>query len=62
MGSDNLLQVLEDIRSIDNEGYTIDLKNTMIILTSNFGAKHLLSGLKSNVDEKDGRCERALSV
>lgn len=61
MGSDNLLQVFEDGRSIDNEDYTIDLKNTVIILTSNFEAKHLISGLKGNVDERDGRCEIALS-
>jgi ATP-dependent Clp protease ATP-binding subunit ClpC len=34
-----LLQILEDGRLTDSKGRTIDFKNTMIILTSNVGAK-----------------------
>lgn len=36
-----LLQVLEDGRLTDSRGRTVDFKNTVIIMTSNVGAKHL---------------------
>src|SRR6478736_2156251 len=36
-----LLQVLEDGRLTDGLGNTVDYKNTIIIMTSNIGAKHL---------------------
>ncbi|MBP2633749.1 MAG: ATPase domain protein [Firmicutes bacterium] len=36
-----LLQVLEDGRLTDSQGRTVDFKNTVIIMTSNVGAKHL---------------------
>lgn len=36
-----LLQVLEDGRLTDSQGRTVDFKNTVIIMTSNAGAKHL---------------------
>jgi ATP-dependent Clp protease ATP-binding subunit ClpC len=36
-----LLQVLEDGRLTDSKGRTVDFKNTVIIMTSNVGAKHL---------------------
>jgi ATP-dependent Clp protease ATP-binding subunit ClpB len=38
-----LLQILEDGRLTDNQGRTIDFKNTIIILTSNIGSEYLLS-------------------
>lgn len=38
-----LLQILEDGRLTDNQGRTVDFKNTIIILTSNIGSEHLLS-------------------
>ena len=38
-----LLQVLEDGRLTDSQGRTVDFKNTVIIMTSNVGAKHLKS-------------------
>ncbi|XP_061998087.1 chaperone protein ClpB1-like [Rosa rugosa] len=41
-----LLQVLGDARLTDTQGRLADFKNTMIIMTSNLGAKHLLSGLE----------------
>lgn len=40
-----LLQVLDDGRLTDGQGRTVDFTNTVIILTSNLGAEHLLSGL-----------------
>ena len=40
-----LLQVLDDGRITDSQGRTIDFKNTVIILTSNLGSRHLLEGV-----------------
>jgi ATP-dependent Clp protease ATP-binding subunit ClpC len=36
-----LLQVLEDGHLTDSQGRKVDFKNTVIIMTSNLGAKHL---------------------
>ncbi len=36
-----LLQVLDDGRLTDNQGRTVDFRNTVIIMTSNLGAKYL---------------------
>ena len=38
-----LLQIMEDGRLTDNQGRTVDFKNTIIILTSNVGSSHMLS-------------------
>ena len=40
-----LLQILDDGRVTDNQGRTIDFKNTVIIMTSNIGSQHLLEGV-----------------
>ncbi|KAK9130055.1 hypothetical protein Sjap_010542 [Stephania japonica] len=40
-----LLQVLDDGRLTDGQGRTVDFTNTVIIMTSNLGAEHLLQGL-----------------
>ena len=37
-----LLQVLDDGRITDSQGRTVDFKNTILIMTSNIGAHHLL--------------------
>ncbi|MCM8813075.1 MAG: ATP-dependent chaperone ClpB [Candidatus Omnitrophica bacterium] len=37
-----LLQVLEDGRVTDGQGRTVDFRNTIIILTSNVGSRHLI--------------------
>jgi ATP-dependent Clp protease ATP-binding subunit ClpB len=37
-----LLQVLDDGRLTDGQGRTVDFRNTVIILTSNLGARHLV--------------------
>jgi len=38
-----LLQVLDDGRLTDGQGRTVDFRNTLIIMTSNIGARHLLN-------------------
>jgi ATP-dependent Clp protease ATP-binding subunit ClpB len=38
-----LLQIMDDGRLTDNQGRTVDFKNTIIILTSNVGSSHILS-------------------
>ncbi len=47
-----LLQVLDDGRLTDNQGRTVDFKNTVIIMTSNIGSSYILEGLKA-----DGRID-----
>src|SRR5476649_864748 len=44
-----LLQVLDDGRITDAQGRTVDFKNTVIIMTSNIGARHLLEGVTGDV-------------
>ena len=41
-----LLQIMEDGRLTDNQGRTVDFKNTIIILTSNVGSSHMLSKIE----------------
>ena len=43
-----LLQVLDDGRLTDNQGRTVDFKNTVIIMTSNIGSNYLLEGIDDN--------------
>ena len=40
-----LLQVLDDGRLTDNQGRTVDFKNTVIIMTSNIGSSYLIDGI-----------------
>ncbi|QQK08431.1 ATP-dependent chaperone ClpB [Miniphocaeibacter halophilus] len=40
-----LLQVLDDGRLTDNQGRTVDFKNTIIIMTSNIGSSYLIDGI-----------------
>ena len=37
-----LLQLLDDGRLTDSQGRTVDFKNTVVIMTSNIGSRHLL--------------------
>ena len=53
-----LLQILEDGRLTDSQGRTVNFKNTVIIMTSNIGArliteKRHLGFIASNQDEKE---------
>ncbi len=49
-----LLQILDDGRLTDNQGRTVDFKNTVIIMTSNIGSNYLIEGIRPNgtIDEK----------
>ncbi len=38
-----LLQVLDDGRLTDGQGRTVDFRNTLIVMTSNIGAEHLVA-------------------
>ena len=40
-----VLQVLDDGRITGSQGRTVDFKNTVIIMTSNIGSRHLLEGV-----------------
>ncbi len=41
-----LLQILDDGRLTDSKGRTVDFKNTVLIMTSNAGASHILESLE----------------
>jgi ATP-dependent Clp protease ATP-binding subunit ClpB len=43
-----LLQLLDDGRLTDNQGRTIDFKNTVIIMTSNVGSQELLNNINQD--------------
>ncbi len=47
-----LLQVLDDGRLTDNQGRTVDFKNTIIIMTSNLGS-HLIQEKLSDLNEEN---------
>jgi ATP-dependent Clp protease ATP-binding subunit ClpB len=46
-----LLQVLDDGRLTDGQGRTVDFKNTVVIMTSNIGSRHILE-LEGEDEEK----------
>ena len=53
-----LLQILEDGRLTDSQGRTVDFKNTIIIMTSNVGARRIIEhasvlGFKNNEESSD---------
>ncbi len=60
-----LLQVLDDGRLTDNQGRTVDFKNTIIIMTSNLGSQMIQEKLHSmteeNLDEILGELRTKLS-
>ena len=43
-----LLQLLDDGRLTDNQGRTVDFKNTIIIMTSNIGSAQLIDNIKAD--------------
>lgn len=58
-----LLQVLDDGRLTDNQGRTVDFKNTVIIMTSNIGSLDLLEGIQDDgsiSEEAQGRVREQL--
>jgi ATP-dependent Clp protease ATP-binding subunit ClpB len=48
-----LLQILDDGRVTDAQGRTVNFKNTVIIMTSNIGAHHLLEGITDEGEIKE---------
>jgi len=48
-----LLQILDDGRVTDSHGRTVSFKNTVIIMTSNIGAPHLLEGITPDGDIRE---------
>lgn len=46
-----LLQILDDGRLTDSQGRTVDFKNTIIIMTSNIGSRHLIENAPSGGDQ-----------
>ena len=57
-----LLQVLDDGHITDSQGRKVDFKNTIIIMTSNAGAQHIIEpkklGFGTDADEKKADYER----
>ena len=49
-----MLQVLDDGRLTDGQGRTVDFSNTVLIMTSNLGAEHLIA-LMEDQDVEDAR-------
>ncbi|XP_030537316.2 chaperone protein ClpB1 [Rhodamnia argentea] len=54
-----LLQVLDNGRLTDGQGRTVDFRNTVIIMTSNLGAEHLLLALTGKCSI-EAACERVM--
>ena len=50
-----LLQILEDGRLTDSQGRTVDFKNTVIIMTSNVGARNITERKSIGFNESDSK-------
>ncbi len=48
-----LLQILDDGRLTDAQGRTVDMRNTVIIMTSNIGSAYLLDGVTADGQVKE---------
>ena len=46
-----LLQILDDGRLTDSQGRVVDFKNTIIIMTSNIGSRHLIENASNIIGE-----------
>ncbi|MDR2355909.1 MAG: ATP-dependent chaperone ClpB [Clostridiales Family XIII bacterium] len=55
-----LLQLLDDGRLTDNQGRTVDFKNTIIIMTSNIGSPYLIENIKEDGSVDEGVKDRVL--
>lgn len=56
-----LLQVLDDGRLTDNQGRTVDFKNTVIIMTSNIGSHFLIDGIDEDGKIKEEARENVMA-
>ena len=57
-----LLQLLDDGRLTDNQGRTVDFKNTIVIMTSNIGSRELIEGIDSNGEIPEDVKERVTGM
>ncbi len=57
-----LLQVLDDGRLTDNQGRTVDFKNTIIIMTSNIGSDYLIEGIDEGGNITEDAKEKVMDI
>lgn len=57
-----LLQVLDDGRLTDNQGRTVDFKNTIIIMTSNIGSDYLIEGIDETGNISEAAKEGVMDI
>ena len=57
-----LLQLLDDGRLTDNQGRTVDFKNTIVIMTSNIGAQILIDGMDDDGKLAEGAVEEVMGL
>lgn len=50
-----LLQILEDGRLTDNQGHTVDFRNTVVIMTSNLGARDIQKATPLGFQKETGK-------
>ena len=55
-----LLQLLDDGRLTDSQGRTVDVRNCIVIMTSNIGSMHLLDGIAPDGALKEGAREQVM--
>ena len=55
-----LLQILDDGRLTDSQGRTVDFKNTIIIMTSNIGSRHLIENATETAGEIGDKTREAV--
>jgi ATP-dependent Clp protease ATP-binding subunit ClpB len=56
-----LLQILDDGRLTDNQGRTVDFKNTIVIMTSNIGSPILIENASDQGEIADGTRRRVMA-
>jgi ATP-dependent Clp protease ATP-binding subunit ClpB len=49
-----LLQILDDGRITDSHGRTVDMRNTVLIMTSNLGSEHISNGIDDSGQFREG--------
>nr|MBA3846758.1 AAA family ATPase [Planctomycetota bacterium] len=57
-----LLQVLDEGHLTDGQGRTVSFKNTVVIMTSNLGAEHLLAGVTPSGEFAPGTREKVMDA
>ena len=56
-----LLQMLDDGRITDSQGRRVDLRNTVVIMTSNIGSQYLLDGVTADGEIKPDARNRVMA-